>query len=251
VQLAPSPSPGGGGPARYARRGGVKPNTPQMFQRRSIKVARAVNGGMNGVEHAVKIFGNIVVPKSNDTIAFRFQPARSLVVLDLVRCQAMLRTIKLDQQSRCHAGKIGNVWSDRNLTTEVRAACLKRTKVPPQHHLRVCCVEPQPASCFASEAINRLLVCHCPITPPRRLRRRPSPSRGGWTRCTIVHCCLRTVVTRCTPHPRPLPTARSARGGTGAERPVEPTVSYDCRRTSASCRCACRRRTTPPRSSPP
>jgi hypothetical protein len=86
-----------------------------------LSFARAVQGGINRLKHTIHIVGEIVVPKPNDSITFRFQPSGTTLVSQAVRFSVVLGAIELDDQACRHAGEVSNVGSDWNLPTKMRS----------------------------------------------------------------------------------------------------------------------------------
>ena len=181
-----------------------------------------VGGGGQGVlerlryhtHHAVEILHYVVVPESQRAISAGSKKVVTFSVLARLRFLSMLPAIKLDRDPLRMARKVDKVRTDRCLAAKVRPWRSKFAQSPPQPLLRHSHIAPQPP-CTGNAIVFPTHRCHSMHPPP------PTP-----------------------PHR----SLRSRREGSGE---VVFRASYDCRRTSASCRCACRRRTTPPRSSPP
>ena len=64
-------------------------------------------------KHAIHTVHNIIVPETQHTITFRFQPTRSFHVLLLVHC--MLSAIKLDDQLSLQADEVHDIAANRML----------------------------------------------------------------------------------------------------------------------------------------
>jgi hypothetical protein len=86
-----------------------------------VGIARTIERGINRLQHAVHVARKIVVPETYDAIAFRFQPARPSLIAYLVCLGSMLRAVKLDDQTRRHAGEICDKRADRYLAAEMRS----------------------------------------------------------------------------------------------------------------------------------
>jgi hypothetical protein len=92
---------------------------------------RSINRRVNRFHNAIQSARDIVVPESEHAISFLFQPTRAPIVARLVRFFAMLRAVKFDQQTRGHAGKIGDVGTDWHLPPEMRTFELKFPQFAP------------------------------------------------------------------------------------------------------------------------
>ena len=92
---------------------------------------------MNIDPHSINIPGNLVIPVTENAIAFRFKPLGAFCIAGAVDIFAMLRAIDFDNKLGGHAGEIRNVGSDDDLPPEVTAD----HRVPSQ-------VKPQPRFCF-------------------------------------------------------------------------------------------------------
>jgi len=51
-------------------------------------------------EHAIDVFGDLVIPKTDDRIAFRLKPPRAFRIAPSVVYGGVLRTIYLDNKTR-------------------------------------------------------------------------------------------------------------------------------------------------------
>jgi hypothetical protein len=168
-------------------------------------------------EHAVDIRHHVIVPKSQHAVAVRPQIFISLRITRRLRRFAMLSAIQFNRETPRMARKVDKVRSDRRLPAKMRTVHRKATKPSPQFAFSIGRVASQLASSWH---------------PSIRFTQRTHSS----------------VLVEPPPTPDPSPPLRGERG---AREPALLKVSYGCRRTSAACRCACRRRTRPLRISPP
>jgi hypothetical protein len=137
---------------------------------------------MDYIQDGALISYNVVVPKSNDSIALAFEPARTFRIMRLNALLGVLRTVNFDDQMSRHAGKVDNVGSDRDLSTKVAFTDFHTPQVSPKNSFDVRRIRAQAVSDVAPKArdgSSSHVVHRSLVTPPRRLRRRPSPSRGG------------------------------------------------------------------------
>jgi hypothetical protein len=102
-----------------------------MLQRRRRSGRRSVDGGIYRFQYAVHICGEIIVPKAQNAISGSFKPTGPYVVASTIVIITVVRAIHLDNQSGGHAGKVGNVRSDRDLTPKVRASHRKPAQLLP------------------------------------------------------------------------------------------------------------------------
>jgi hypothetical protein len=86
---------------------------------------RGGNGGggrqdhiLNHFEHAIDILQDIVVPKSQDAVAFGFQESRSACVSR--NLPSVLSAIQLDYELETMTHKINNVATEMHLPAKVR-----------------------------------------------------------------------------------------------------------------------------------
>jgi hypothetical protein len=124
----------------------------------------------NFVHNAFRIFEHVVVPEAK-----HFEPLAPQVripspVNPTAPVQVVLSAINLNDKARGEAGKIDNQMIDWNLSPKMKPVSLQGTQMSPEFLFGVGLIAAQ---------LTSTLVRHLTITPPRRLRRRPSPSRGG------------------------------------------------------------------------
>jgi len=86
---------------------------------------------MNCLQNAFDVSRHIVVPEANDSVALLLQPPCALGISRHPCFKSMLRAVNLDDQARGHAGKIGNIGTDWNLTAEVSAKHWRALEVLP------------------------------------------------------------------------------------------------------------------------
>lgn len=178
----------------------------------------------NHFKHAVDVLHDVVVPKSENSVAVGPQIRISLNIACGVRLLAMLAAIQLNHQPPRVACKGGEVRPNRCLSSKMRAIGFETATALPQPSFG---------------------IGHVATKPPR-------PRHSLISRMRQAHRSISA------PHPDPSPPLR---GGWGAERPCLPNVQTDvstitpppaaaaascgCRRRSASCPTVCRRRTRP------
>ncbi len=185
MSFSTSPSPGGGGSARGARRGGVifaacgTPISP-MFQNTRLGLARAVELRIYNLHHAIDVLANIVVPKSKDTIALRLKPFRSDMVAPAARIFAMLRSVNFNDEPGSWAGEVDDKFADRHLAAEVSAVGLHLAKMAPELRFSIRRVCAQASGGITFELSDCVRIRHSVHPTPPAFGGRPSPSRGGW-----------------------------------------------------------------------
>src|SRR5689334_21989108 len=88
----PSPSPGGGGSARVARRGGVTVHDARtlMFECNHIRIKRVVERAVYCLQHALDVSHHLIVPEAQNAVALLLKPLRTLRVLLHSRLASML-----------------------------------------------------------------------------------------------------------------------------------------------------------------
>jgi hypothetical protein len=180
----------------------------------------AVQRGVDRVENAVEIGGDLPVPKPQDAIALGLQPLLSCPIFSGDIVSAVLSAIQFDDQLRREAGEVGDVRADRDLLAKMRAFnrhilqgapefpfCFRRVRAQPLRSRPAKAGEVRGAitlpwrgrvgaklrggvtPCPRDVRRSRCALFCAGVTPPRRLlrSRRPLPSRGG---------CWRIVLTR-------------------------------------------------------
>jgi len=223
VQRARSPSPGGGGSARGARRGGVSASA-LVHQSRGFRLARAIKRRVDHVQNAVRILNDVVVPKSQDAIALAFEPARPHIVASGIFCFAVLRAIEFDDEPSGHAGEIGDVVSNRHLAAEMPAVQLECPEQAPEFAFSVGRVVAKTASGLAAEVADGSLRWHRRESPHPAAHfvhvDPPPPGEGdqsSWhRRCNKTTPPLRHR-SQATPRRRPSPAR--ARAGCSSAAP--------------------------------
>src|SRR5438270_13805701 len=80
-----------------------------MLEHPRFAITRAVERSIDHVQNAYGVLRDLVIPEADDSISFRFQPACALVIARSVQVITMLRTINLNDEPRCQAGKIRDV----------------------------------------------------------------------------------------------------------------------------------------------
>jgi hypothetical protein len=87
-------------------------------------------------QDAFQILQHIMVGEAKDDVATRLKPFISARIPQLTRLEIMRCTVDFDNQSRGMTGKISNIGSHRNLSTEAKTACPMRLEIAPQQRLR-------------------------------------------------------------------------------------------------------------------
>src|SRR5262249_583612 len=85
-----APGWGDGGTSRHGRR------VASMLQRPSLCRGRSVDGGIDRLQHAVHVPGEIVIPKTHHPIAFALRPARARIIALADVVVPMLRAVDFD-----------------------------------------------------------------------------------------------------------------------------------------------------------
>ncbi len=178
-RLLSSPSPGGGGSAREARRGGVILRAPHMLHRNRVSIARPIERLVDSLHDPFKIFDQIIVPESQYSITFRFKPSCTHRITPSGWLVAVLRTIQFNHKPRSQTGEVRHIRPDRHLPAKMRAFRFKLAQLTPQQHLRAGLIGAKPARGGAPEFADRVRGCTQDHPTPARFARRPSPSRGG------------------------------------------------------------------------
>ena len=83
-------------------------------------------------QHSVDILAGLVVPETNDCIAFSLKPSRAFGIARRVFVRSVLRTVHLDNQTRSQTRKIDNVRSNRDLSSEMAAGHWEPTQPSPE-----------------------------------------------------------------------------------------------------------------------
>ncbi len=126
------PPPPGEGDSRLDR---VSLFRPSVLQYDFVRTMRSKNREVNRLKHSIHAFRQIVIPKADDAVAFSFQPSRPFVVSRFSCIGPMLRAVDFDNQLRRHAGKVGNVGTNRNLPTKVASKHGRASQPPPEQFL--------------------------------------------------------------------------------------------------------------------
>jgi hypothetical protein len=87
------------------------------------------------LEDCLGAMHDIAVPESQNPKALSPQEGISSGVIGCVFC--MLTAVKLDHNSRPHAGEIADIWANGSLPAEPEIAELALSKVTPQQAFRV------------------------------------------------------------------------------------------------------------------
>jgi hypothetical protein len=122
------------------------------------------------VHDAFRIAKNVVVPEAQHFESLALQVRIPNPINPTARVQVVLSAINLNDKTRRKARKIDNQMIDWNLSPKMEPVSLQVSQMSPEFLFGVSLVVAQ---------LTSALVRHLTITPPRRLRRRPSPSRGG------------------------------------------------------------------------
>ena len=87
---------------------------------------------INRFHDAIYILDDVVVPEPQHAVSLFLQPTGARFVVRLLAIFSVLRAIDFDQKPCRHAGKIGNVGTDRHLASKMRAIEIKSSKMTPQ-----------------------------------------------------------------------------------------------------------------------
>jgi hypothetical protein len=144
---------------------------------------------MDRFKYSFGLAHHIVVPEPHHAITFRIQPTRSSFIAATVSIVSMLRTIDLNNQAFLQAGKVCNIWSDRDLSSKMTSLYLKPPKITPQYIFGGRGIFPQRFRRFPFEIADRPFA-HSPPHPARffhpplegegRLASRGARCETGW-----------------------------------------------------------------------
>jgi hypothetical protein len=73
----------------------------------------------------------VAVPKADDPVTLRFEPTGAHLIFCFAPLGIVLRAVKLDDEARSQAGKIGDIGPDRHLATKMRSFRSDRAKALP------------------------------------------------------------------------------------------------------------------------
>lgn len=93
---------------------------------------------MNGFKHSVNVPGNVIIPESQNAVAFGLQLIRALNIASPIGFFAVLRAINFNDELCGHAGEIRNVRADDDLAPEVAADHWMPPQVKPQPRFGRC-----------------------------------------------------------------------------------------------------------------
>jgi hypothetical protein len=97
-----------------------------MLQQHAISIARPVNGCVDAVQHANKVFSDFVIPEANDTIS---SDSSQRVLFPSL---ALLTSLPCCDPSSSITREVGDIRTNRNLLTKVRAARFHLFEMPPK-----------------------------------------------------------------------------------------------------------------------
>ena len=140
-------------------------------------VERAMEGMVDRVEHAFAIIAYFAVPETQDTEALTLEPVLALLVFARNIVATVMPAVELDNEPRRKAREISDIGADRHLFSKVRRLDGHSLEGAPELAFGFRRVGAQTFGCLTTKGGEAAGG----VTPPRRLRRRPSPSRGGWT----------------------------------------------------------------------
>jgi hypothetical protein len=92
---------------------------------------------MDGVEDTVQVIGHLRVPEPQNPKAFLLQPMLTLGVPDCDLAAGMRAAVEFNGESRCQAGEIDDIRTDRDLPAEMRALHGHACQRPPEDLLRL------------------------------------------------------------------------------------------------------------------
>ena len=125
----------------------------------------------DGLKNAVKIFKNFVVPKPQDSIAFRLEPVGSLSIALCVLRVVVLTAVKLEDEFGVEAGEIDDVFADGHLPPKTKSIHLFAAQVMPEFSFRLGRIGSQIACTLVRHELSLLYKVEAP--PPQ-----PSPFKG-------------------------------------------------------------------------
>ena len=117
------------------------------------------------INGTIKVFKNIDIPKSNDTISVFLQFIGSLLIINKALRFVMLPTIEFNNQLAIVASKVRDIFSNWNLAAKVTVLTFEQPKLLPQ--LLFCIGN-------VAAKLTSKLVSHLPTPTPN-----PSPQGGG------------------------------------------------------------------------
>jgi hypothetical protein len=121
---------------------------------------------VNRFHDAIYILGDVVVPEPQHAISLFLQPTGARFVVQLFAIFGVLRAIDFDQKPRRHAGKIGNVGTDRHLPSKMRAIQIKSSKMTPQFLFSISRAATKLMGSQVSDVSNILASHALPHPPP-------------------------------------------------------------------------------------
>jgi hypothetical protein len=92
-----------------------------MLEFDGIRIKRSVQRNVDRLQNAFDVFRHIIVPEADDTVTLPLQPPRSVFVSRYSRVHPVLRTVDLNDEVRSHTREVCDIWTDRDLATEVCA----------------------------------------------------------------------------------------------------------------------------------
>src|SRR5580704_5330057 len=121
---------------------------------------------MNRFHDAIYILGDVVVPEPQHAISLFLQPTAARFVVYLLAIFGVLRAVDFDQKPCRHAGKVGNVGTDRHLPAKMRTIEFKPSKMTPQFLFGIGRVATKLMGAQVSDVSNIFAAHALPHPPP-------------------------------------------------------------------------------------
>lgn len=216
---------------RHAHRGGVilDRSASLVLEADRLSVDRTVHGGVNRIQNGFAVVDDVVVPETENLEALAFQPLGPRLIPGCSASQRVVRSVDLDDEARCQAGKISNVRPYRHLTAKVGAGHRQLAKHLPQANLCAGFAGAKPARGEASRFVYGPQRSHRSPHPARFASDPPPPGEGKRTCREPAHSGRPSALL----------------GRRAIERAFPLTASCGCRRRAAFFPSACTCRTGP------
>jgi hypothetical protein len=145
-----------------------------------LDIDGAIHCGMDDRQNSFDIIRHLAVPKSDDLVTLVFQPLCPYRIPTRMPLFAVLRSVNLDHKFGRHAGKVGDIGTNRYLSPEMAADYRVSLQVLPELPLGESRGRPQASRGASAKSVDGH-VSRSPHPARVRLRssERPSPSRGG------------------------------------------------------------------------
>ena len=121
-------SPGAGGVGW-----GDSLSAPLVLQPRDFGIGCAIKFDVNPFEHRRKIAGNLGIPKPHDPISLFLKPKLSLAIILCNIVAVVMPTVQFDNEPFGWTEKVDDVWTDRRLSSEMRAFYREFSQGAPQY----------------------------------------------------------------------------------------------------------------------